>query len=98
MHQAGRELAGAGRYAGDTGYYGLAAGAASVTARPTGYDPRPDCPLRPEWAIRGQYVGNVNKTLLRDIKAQLSHSRRGRNRKGECYNNALTGTTQAESL
>lgn len=36
----------------------------------------------------GQYVGNVYKTLLRDAKAQLSHSRRG-----ECYDNA-----QAESL
>ena len=33
------------------------------------------------------------KTLLRDVKAQLSHSRRG-----ECYDNALPGTTQAESL
>jgi len=36
----------------------------------------------------GQYVGNVYKTLLRDAKAHLSHSRRG-----ECYDNA-----QAESL
>jgi putative transposase len=36
----------------------------------------------------GQYVGNAYKTLLRDAKAQLSHSRRG-----ECYDNA-----QAESL
>jgi transposase InsO family protein len=36
----------------------------------------------------GQYVGKVYKTLLRDAKAQLSHSRRG-----ECYDNA-----QAESL
>ncbi|AWM35151.1 IS3 family transposase [Hymenobacter nivis] len=36
----------------------------------------------------GQYVGNVYKTLLREAKAQLSHSRRG-----ECYDNA-----QAESL
>ena len=35
----------------------------------------------------GQYVGNVYKTLLRDAKAQLSHSRRG-----DCYDNA-----QAES-
>ncbi len=35
----------------------------------------------------GQYVGNVYKILLRDAKAQLSHSRRG-----ECYDNA-----QAES-
>ena len=33
------------------------------------------------------------KTLLRDVKAQRSHSRRG-----ECYDNALPGTTQAESL
>ena len=33
------------------------------------------------------------KTLLRDVKAQLSHSRRGK-----CYDNALPGTTQAESL
>jgi putative transposase len=36
----------------------------------------------------GQYVGNVYKTLLRDAKAQLSHSRRG-----DCYDNA-----QVESL
>lgn len=36
----------------------------------------------------GQYVGNAYKTLLRDAKAHLSHSRRG-----ECYDNA-----QAESL
>ena len=36
----------------------------------------------------GQYVGNAYKTLLRNAKAQLSHSRRG-----ECYDNA-----QAESL
>ena len=36
----------------------------------------------------GQYVGNVHKTMLRAVKAQLSHSRRG-----ECYDNA-----QAESL
>lgn len=35
----------------------------------------------------GQYVGNVHKTLLREAKAQLSHSRRG-----GCYDNA-----QAES-
>ena len=33
-------------------------------------------------------MGNGYKTLLRDAKAQLSHSRRG-----ECYDNA-----QAESL
>ena len=58
MHQAGYELAGAGRYAGYLGYQGLAAGAAGVTARPTGYDPRPDYPLRPEWAIRWQRVQN----------------------------------------
>ncbi|RZJ92924.1 MAG: IS3 family transposase, partial [Hymenobacter sp.] len=36
----------------------------------------------------GQYVGKVYKTLLRNAKAQLSHSRCG-----ECYDNA-----QAESL
>ncbi len=36
----------------------------------------------------GQYVGNAYKALLRDTKAQRSHSRRG-----ECYDNA-----QAESL
>ena len=30
---------------------------------------------------------------MHDAKAQLSHSRRG-----ECYDNALPGTTQAESL
>jgi transposase InsO family protein len=31
----------------------------------------------------GQYVGNAYKTLLRDAKAQLSHSHRD-----ECYDNA----------
>jgi len=31
----------------------------------------------------GQYAGNADKTLLRDAKAQPSHSRRG-----ECYDNA----------
>ncbi|AMJ67736.1 integrase core domain-containing protein [Hymenobacter sp. PAMC 26628] len=36
----------------------------------------------------GQHVGNGYKTLLRDAKAQRSHSRRG-----ECYDNA-----QAEGL
>ena len=41
----------------------------------------------------GQYVGNGYKVPLREAKAQLSHSRRG-----ECYDNALPGTTQAESL
>ena len=35
----------------------------------------------------GQYVGKAYKALLREAKAQLSHSRRG-----ECYDNA-----QAES-
>jgi putative transposase len=35
-----------------------------------------------------QYVGNSHKILLRNAKAQLSHSCRG-----ECYDNA-----QAESL
>jgi len=35
----------------------------------------------------GQYVGNAYKTLLRNAKAQLSHSRRG-----ECYDNALPGS------
>ena len=34
-----------------------------------------------------EYVGNVYKTLLRDVKAQLSHSRRG-----ECYDNAQAGS------
>ena len=38
-------------------------------------------------------MGNAYKALLRDAQAQLSHSRRG-----ECYDNALPGTTQAESL
>ena len=38
-------------------------------------------------------MGNVYKALLRDVRARLSHSRRG-----ECYDNALPGTTQAESL
>lgn len=37
---------------------------------------------------RGQYVGNGYKMLVRDAKAQLSHSRCG-----ECYDNV-----QAESL
>jgi len=41
----------------------------------------------------GQYVGNAYKALLHGANAQLSHSRRG-----ECYDNALPGTTQAESL
>ena len=41
----------------------------------------------------GQYVGNAYKALLREAQARLSHSRRG-----ECYDNALSGTTQAESL
>ena len=39
-------------------------------------------------------MGNAYKTLLlRNAKAQLSHSRRGRTRQGECYDNA-----QAESF
>ena len=38
-------------------------------------------------------MGNVYKALLCDVRARLSHSRRG-----ECYDNALPGTTQAESL
>lgn len=33
----------------------------------------------------GQHVGNVYKAMLRDAKAQLSHSRRGK-----CYDNAQT--------
>ena len=41
----------------------------------------------------GQYVGNAYKALLRDAQARLSNSRRGK-----CYDNALPGTTQAESL
>ena len=40
----------------------------------------------------GQYVGNAHKTLLLGAKAQLSHSWRG-----ECDDNTLPGTTQAES-
>ena len=41
----------------------------------------------------GQYVGNAYKALLlHGVKAQLSHSRRG-----ECYDNALPDTTQADS-
>ena len=39
-----------------------------------------------------QNVGNGYKVLLRDAKAQLSHSRRG-----ECYDNALPSTTQIKS-
>ena len=31
----------------------------------------------------GQYVGNAYKALLRDVRARLSHSRRG-----DCYDNA----------
>ena len=84
VHQAGRGLAGAGRYAGGLGYQGLAAGAAGPTTRPG---------LVVRSGRDGQYVGNVYKALLRDAQAQLSHSRRG-----ECYDNALPGTTQAESL
>ena len=38
-------------------------------------------------------MGNAYKALLKGAKAQLSHSRRG-----EFYDNALPGTTQAESL
>ena len=38
-------------------------------------------------------MGNAYKTPLRDTQAQRSHSRRG-----ECYDNALPGTTQAKSL
>ena len=35
----------------------------------------------------GQYVGNAYKTLLRDVKAQFSHGRRG-----GCYDNAQAGS------
>ena len=38
-------------------------------------------------------MGNAYKALLHGAQAQLSHSRRG-----DCYDNALPGTTQAESL
>ena len=38
-------------------------------------------------------MGNAYKVLLRNAQAWLSHSRRS-----ECYDNALPGTTQAESL
>ena len=38
-------------------------------------------------------MDNAYKALLRDAQARLSHSRRG-----ECYDNAPPGTTQAESL
>ena len=38
-------------------------------------------------------MDNAYKALLRDVQARFSHSRRG-----ECYDNALPGTTQAESL
>ena len=38
-------------------------------------------------------MGNAYKALLRNAQARLSHSRRS-----ECYDNALPGTTQAESL
>ena len=47
--------------------------------------------IHSDWV--GQYVANTCKVLLRHAQAQLSHSRRG-----ECYDNALPGTTQAESL
>ena len=38
-------------------------------------------------------MGHAYKTPLRDTQAQRSHRRRG-----ECYDNALPGTTQAKSL
>ena len=41
----------------------------------------------------GQYGGNVWRQLLHDPQALRSQSRRG-----DCYDNALPGTTQAESL
>ena len=41
----------------------------------------------------GQYGGNAYRALLHRHEALRSHSRRG-----ECYDNALPGTTQAESL
>ena len=53
---------------------------------------RPDPGLIVHSDRGGQYVANAYKALLREAQAQLSHSRRG-----ECYDNALPGTTQAES-
>ena len=41
----------------------------------------------------GQYCGNAYRALLHDHEALRSQSRRG-----DCYDNALPGTTQAESL
>ena len=41
----------------------------------------------------GQYCGNAYRALLHRHGTVRSHSRRG-----ECYDNALPGTTQAESL
>ena len=40
----------------------------------------------------GQYCGNAYRQLLHDQRAVRSQSRRG-----DCYDNALPGTTQAES-
>ena len=53
----------------------------------------PNGPLPASSFIPTEYVGNAYKALLRDAQARLSHSRRGK-----CYDNALLGTTQAESL
>ena len=44
-------------------------------------------------AERDQYCGNAYRALLHRHGAVRSQSRRG-----ECYDNALPGTTQAESL
>ena len=41
----------------------------------------------------GQYCGNAYRVLLHQHGAVRSQSRRG-----DCYDNALPGTTQAESL
>jgi len=40
----------------------------------------------------GQYCGKAHRKLLHDHEAVRSQSRRG-----DCYDNALPGTTQAES-
>ena len=53
--------------------------------------PTPSLVVHPDRG--GQYCGNAYRALLHRHGAVRSQSRRG-----ECYDNALPGTTQAESL
>ena len=53
--------------------------------------PTPDLVVHSDWG--GQYGGNAYQALLHQHGAVRSQSRRG-----DCYDNALPGTTQAESL